>query len=199
MNECNCLRSGPIRTCVHSMIVPWPETYLPEAQPSHRRGTLSGLAGPTGPPCSSSGSSWSCAGRGSARSLLYRPLESWGGCTARWTAAQLWRRRKDNNEMPSTNRTISKRNQQHDHSLLNSYFASLIPKPLRHEPTSVSDHQVHSLSPLWSEWGECPHLPIYVQTPVMSSLIFQVNFSNYIKSRCVILLKRDGTFTHLNI
>lgn len=63
---------------------------LPSARPSHRRGTLSARAAPTDPPCSCAGSSWSCAALGTSRSRLCLRRGSWGGCTARWTAARLW-------------------------------------------------------------------------------------------------------------
>lgn len=66
-------------------------SYLPSAPPSHTQGTWSELAGLTGPPCSSSNSSWSFVILGIARSRLCRLLVSWGGCTARWIAAQLWK------------------------------------------------------------------------------------------------------------
>lgn len=65
-------------------------SYLPSAQPVRRQGTWSGPAGPTGPPCSYASSSWSFAVLGTSRSLLCLRLGFLEGCTAHWTAAQLW-------------------------------------------------------------------------------------------------------------
>lgn len=63
---------------------------LPSAQLFRRRGTWSGPAALTDPPCSSAGSSWSFATLWTSRSRLGLRRGSWGGCTARWTAARLW-------------------------------------------------------------------------------------------------------------
>lgn len=87
-----CLCVWIIKTCTV-------RPHLPSAPPSHRQGTWSEPAGPTGPPCFSANSSWSFATPWISRSppCLRRVFS--GGCTAHWIAARLW--------TDSSRRTIS--------------------------------------------------------------------------------------------